>query len=134
MVFEQVLIFGIGVAIFAASFALFIMYQNHYTQTSSQNQLTGVKEYVLSSIIRICEKEDVNTSVILNVPRTIGNNYYKISLSPEGLNLTIEGIASDYSPLYNLNGRFDFSGMAISDLGKIVIYRMGNEVSIDRQP
>lgn len=132
LVFEQVLIFGIGVAIFATSFALFVMYQNHYTSSSTQDQITGVKEYVLSSIIKICEKDEMNSSVVLPIPKTIGNNFYRVSLSPAGLNVTAEG-ASDFSPLYGLDKKFDFSGMVVSDLGKIVIYKSGNSVFLDRR-
>lgn len=133
LVFEQVLIFGIAVAIFVASFALFVMYQNYYTSSSTQDQLTGVKEFILSDIIKICEKDDMNSSVVLSIPKMIGNNFYKISLSPAGLNVTMEGIASDFSPLYGLNETFEFSGMVVSDLGKIVIYKNGNSVFLDRK-
>lgn len=131
LVFEQVLIFGIGVAIFVTSFALFVMYQNYYTSSSTQDQITGVKEYVLSNIIKICEKDE-NSSVVLPIPKIIGNNFYKISLSPAGLNVTTEGW-SDFSPLYGLDKKFEFSGMVVSDLGKIVIYKSGNSVFLDRR-
>ncbi len=133
MVFEQVLIFGIGVAIFAASFALFAMYQSHYSSSSSQDQLTGVKEYVLSSIVRMCNEDNTNSSAVLGIPKTIGDRFYKISLSPDGLNLSIENVAADFSPLYGLEKRFEFSGMALSDLGKIIIYKRGTSVFIDRK-
>jgi hypothetical protein len=136
LVFEQVLIFSIGVVILITSFALFTMYQNYYTSSSSMDQLTQVKEYVLSNIIMVCEKE-ANSTVILSIPKTIGNNFYKIRLSPAGLNVTLEsGTAigtGDFSPLYGLNATFDFSGMVISDLGKVVIYKNGNAVVLDRR-
>jgi hypothetical protein len=131
LVFEQVLIFSISVAIFVVSFALFAMYQNYYTSSSSQDQITGVKEYILSSIIKVCEKKDTNSSIVLSVPRTIGSRFYRISLSPAGLSLAIEGMASDFSPLYGLNETFDFSGRAVSDSGKIVVYKSGTSVFLD---
>jgi hypothetical protein len=134
LVFEQVMIFSIGVVILIMSISLFTMYQNYYTSTSTMDQLTEVKEYVLSSIIMVCEK-DANSTVILTIPKTIGNNFYKLSLSSAGLNVTLESgpAMGDFSPLYGLNATFEFSGMAISDLGKVVIYKNGNSVVLDRR-
>ncbi len=133
LVFEQVIVFGIGVAIFAASFALFVMYQNQYSFSTGQDQLTGVREYLVSSIIKTCGSEAANSSYVLAVPRTIGGSLYKIALSPAGLNLTLESGGSDFSPLYGLNETFEFSGMVVSDLGKIVIYKSGKAVFLDRK-
>jgi hypothetical protein len=130
LVFEQVLIFGIAITIFITSFALFAMYQNYYVSSSVQDQLTGVKEYVLSNIIKICEKDDMNSSVVLPIPRIIGNNYYRISLNSTGLTVSMEGNISDFSPLYGLNEMYNFSGMVVSDLGKIVIYKYSNLIYI----
>lgn len=134
LVFEQVMIFSIGVVILIMSISLFTMYQNYYTSTSTMDQLTEVKEYVLSSIIMISEKK-TNSTVILTIPKTIGNNFYKLSLSPAGLNVTLEsGVPmGDFSPLYGLNATFVFSGMAVSDLGRVVLYKNGNEIFLDRR-
>lgn len=134
LVFEQVLMFSIGVAIMIMAFALFTMYQNYYTSATASDQMTEVKEYVLSSIIKACES-DANVTMILTIPKTVSNSFYKISLSNAGLNVTLEppSGSGDFSPLYGLNETFEFSGMAISDLGKVVVYKNGNLVSLDRR-
>lgn len=132
LVFEQVLLFSVSVAILITSFALFMLYQNYYLSETTQDQITQVKEYLLSNIIRLCEKEEFNSSIVLSVPRMIGNNFYRIGLSDIGLNLTLEpgGKVYDFSKLYGLNETFDFSGMVISDQGKVVIYKIGNSIII----
>lgn len=134
LVFEQVLMFSIGVAIMIMAFALFTMYQNYYTSSTASDQMTEVKEYVLSSIIKACESE-ANVTMILTIPKTVSNSFYKISLSNAGLNVTLEPSSGsgDFSPLYGLNETFVFSGMAISDLGKVVVYKNGNLVTLDRR-
>ena len=134
LVFEQVLMFSIGVAIMIMAFALFTMYQNYYTSSTASDQMTEVKEYVLSSIIKACES-DANVTMILTIPKTVSNSFYKISLSNAGLNVTLEPSSGsgDFSPLYGLNETFVFSGMAISDMGKVVVYKNGNLVSLDRR-
>ena len=126
--------FSIGVAIMIMAFALFTMYQNYYTSSTASDQMTEVKEYVLSSIIKACES-DANVTMILTIPKTVSNSFYKISLSNAGLNITLEPSSGsgDFSPLYGLNETFVFSGMAISDMGKVVVYKNGNLVSLDRR-
>ncbi|UCC91363.1 MAG: hypothetical protein JSV39_03555 [Candidatus Aenigmatarchaeota archaeon] len=134
LVFEQVLIFSIGMVILITSFALFMMYQSYYLSETTQDQLTQVKEYVLSSIIKLCEKNDFNSSVILSIPKTIGNSFYRISLSPVGLNITLwpEREAGDFSTLYGLDTTFTFEpSMVVSDMGKIVVYKRGNSIILD---
>jgi hypothetical protein len=134
LVFEQVLLFSISIVVFITSFALFMMYQNYYLSETTQDQLTQVKEYIISSIIKLCDKNDFNSSVILSIPKTIGNSFYRISLSPAGLNVTLwpERETGDFSTLYGLNTTFTFEpSMVVSDMGKIVIYKKGNSIILD---
>ena len=134
LVFEQVLLFTVGVIILMASFALFMMYQNHYTQETSQDQITQVKEYVLSNIIELCENDEFNSSITLSIPKTIGGVMYKLSLSNVGLNITQEPIyhISDFSTLYGLNETFTVGGMVISDAGKVILYKNGKNIILNR--
>ena len=134
MVFEQVLLFTVGVVILMASFSLFMMYQNYYIHETSQDQITQVKEYVLSNIIEICENDEFNSSITLSIPKTVGGVMYKLSLSNDGLNITQEPIyhISDFSSLYGLNKTFSFGGMVVSDTGKIILYKNGKLIIIDR--
>ncbi len=133
LVFEQVLIFSIGVVILIISLSLFMMYQTYYLSTTTQDQLSEVKEYVLSSIIKISSEKDMNASFVLTIPKTVGSAFYKISLSNSGLNITIEpeGKAGDFSTLYGLNDSFNFTGRAVSDMGKVVIYKRDNWIILD---
>ncbi|MEE9323106.1 MAG: hypothetical protein V3U72_01040 [Candidatus Aenigmarchaeota archaeon] len=134
LAFEQVLIFAISVVILITSFALFAMYQNFYISEATQDQLTQVKEYILSSIIKLCEKNDLESSIVLSIPKKIGGSFYRIKLSKESLNITLwppERGIDEFSTLYGFNETFDFSGRVISDMGKVVIYRRGNSILLD---
>ncbi len=133
LVFEQVLIFSIGVVILILSLSLFMMYQNYYLSTTTQDQLSEVKEYVLSSIIKITSERDMNASFVLTIPKTVGSTFYKISLSNSGLNITLEpeGKAGDFSTLCGLNESFNFTGRVVSDMGKVVVYKRDNWIILD---
>jgi hypothetical protein len=134
LIFEQVLMFSVGVVILITSIALFMMYQNFYLSETSQDQITQVKEYILSQIITLCGSEEHNSSVIIEIPRTIGGFMYRITLSDIGLNITQEpkGPISDFSTLYGLNETFDFFGTAVSDMGRILLFKRDNEIILDR--
>lgn len=130
LVFEQVLLFSLGVVILITSFALFIMYQNFYLSKTTQDQVTQVKEYVLSHIVELCGAE-ANSSAVLPIPETIGNKFYRINISNSGLEVALEPDgASDFSTLYGLNETFSFFGRVVSERGKIVIYKTGNSIII----
>ena len=132
LVFEQVLLFGLGIVILITSFALFIMYQSFYVSETTQDQLTQVKEYILSNIIKLAEQNELESQIVISVPRTIGNSYYRISLSDIGLNITLEpeGKEGEFTRLFGLNETFSFGGMVISDAGEIVIYKRGDSIII----
>jgi hypothetical protein len=70
LVFEQVLLFGIGVAIFVALFAVFTMYQNYFASVNLNNQLDEVKDLIVSNIMKLVEKGNVTAYVSMDIPRS----------------------------------------------------------------
>ncbi len=129
VVFEQVLIFSISVAIFIAAFTLFSMYQNQYMSITTRDHLAGVKEYVMSNIIDLAKKEGFNSSITLKIPRTISNRLYILDLSNNGLHVNMTGgNVYEFSSLSALNETFTFGGQVSSDLGVIVIYKKGDKI------
>ncbi len=132
VVFEQVLLFTIGVAIFIASFALFTTYHSHYITLMRWDQLKSLKEYMVSNIIELSEKGEFESSIILKIPKTIGNEFYRITLSREGLNVSFfrAGAGYDFSHLYGLNNSYTFEGSVTSEKGKVIIYKKGNSIKL----
>lgn len=132
LVFEQVMLFMIGVAIFISLFAVFSTYQTHFNRISAQDQLSEVNN-IISSRILIMSQEDKNTniSVSLSIPRTVGGMDYKIELFEDGLNVsTIDKGIFSFSSLYNLNSSFYLAGRVLSTSGRLVIYKNGNRIII----
>jgi hypothetical protein len=132
MVFEQVLLFTFGVIILVTSFALFTLYQNYYVHQTGQDQITLIKEQVISHIVDLCKGENINSSVAFDIPEVVGNSFYRISLSQSGLNVSMrpDGKINDFSSLYGLNDTFSFGGSVMSEMGQIVIYKKGNSIII----
>lgn len=132
LIFEQVLLFSIGVAIFIATFALFSVYQSHYISAMRWDQLKGVREYIVSNIIELSEKGEFESSVTLEIPKMIGNDFYRIRLSNNGLNISLltGDIDYDFSSLYGLNSSYTFEGSITSDKGRIIIYKIGNSIKL----
>jgi|YelNatPaOPRAMG01_1025707.scaffolds.fasta_scaffold267500_2 hypothetical protein len=131
LVFEQVLLFSVGVIIFITCYALFAAYQSHFLSTTLDDQLDAVKNYVFSNIVEVCKQDGVNSSIIVKIPKTINNKYYRITLSNANLNVSIiETGEYKTSSFYKLNESFKFSGEIDSAKEKIIIYKIGNSIII----
>ena len=129
MIFEQVLLFGIGVAIFVSLFAAFAVYQNYFLDTNLHNQLNEVKDVVVMNIMKAADKGNATTHVTVDIPRIISNEGYQIYLSSDGLYVTslMSGV-SKYSSLYGLNQTYNMSGSVMSVFGRFIIYKKENKI------
>ncbi len=129
LIFEQVLLFGIGVGIFVALFAVFTVYQNYFTSVNLHNQLDEVKDVVVLKIIKLIEKENVTTHMVVEIPRRISDEGYEIVLSNNGLNVTslLTGVSKS-SSLYGLNESYNLTGSVMSIFGRIIIYKKENKI------
>ena len=130
LIFEQVLIFSISVAIFAASFMVFSSYQGHYTSITSEDHMKEVKDFVTSNIIKIGESGDFNSTIIASIPQTIGSGPYDLVLTKDSLTINLDDGRSDYFSMETLNKTFKLSGKMTSSSGTIVIYKTGDSIII----
>ena len=130
VVFESVLIFTAGVAIFLISYSVFSMYQVQFTNIGLDSQLSEIRDSISTHILLLSEKEGINSSITLKVPRTVGTELYGIILYPGGLNVTsaTSGITK-HSNLYNLSLSL-VPKQIPSSAGKITIYKKGNRINI----
>jgi hypothetical protein len=129
MIFEQVLLFGIGVAIFVVLFVAFAAYQNYFSSINLQNQLSEVKDVMVMNILKVVEKENVTAHVMLEIPRRISDEGYEIVLSNSGLYVnSLVSKVTRSSTLYGLNESYDMTGSVMSVLGRIIIYKKGNKI------
>jgi uncharacterized membrane protein len=129
LIFEHALLFTISVAIFVICFAIFNIYQSHYTSITINDQIDKVKDYIASHILKLYEKDDIDSSIILQIPRRIGDEEYKIELSNNGLNITtmVTGI-SKFSSLYNIGESINLTGRVFSMGGRFMIYKKENKI------
>jgi hypothetical protein len=129
LIFEQVMLFGIGVAIFVVLFAVFTIYQHYFASVNLHNQLDEVNDVVVLNIIKLVEKDNVTAHVIVDIPRRIGDEGYEIVLSDRGLNVTslLTGVSKS-SSLYGLNESYNLTGSVMSIFGRIIIYKKENKI------
>jgi hypothetical protein len=138
LVFEQVLLFSMGVVIFIVCFAAFSVYQSYFSQVSTNDQMNQVSDIIVSEIIKLTQKEyAVNSTIELNIPARIGDRAYIVELSNEELDITIpepNGITKT-TTIFNLGAyQFDgvtpvsFSGRVTSTSESILIYKKEKEI------
>jgi len=134
MVFEQVLLFMIGVMIFSACFFTFSMYQQQFTGMISQDQLNEIRDSVSSVVLDFSSRDSlVNSSMKMDLPGKIGDAGYMIELNSSGLVVYTMGPATieSISPLYGINHSITLSGRFSSIHGReLIIYKNGNEIII----
>ena len=131
VIFEQVILFGIGVSIFLTCFVFFNLYQDYFVSISLNDQLGQMKSWVSSHILKLTENRDANSSVILEIPKRIGGEEYEIQLSDEGINVTSYYTKTEKkSQLFNLSNEYKLSGKVRSMRRRFVIYKKGNEIII----
>ncbi len=135
-VFEEVMLFGIGVAIFISSAFIFNYYQDVSLDITTRDHMTETLNYISSTILDI-SRIDGNVSVTLNIPEKINEKYYyTITLDSNGIEL--ETISADINISSNLYGiQRPGSGLIIrpntiaSVSRKLMIYKRGNEIGIN---
>jgi len=131
VIFEHAILFMFGIVIFISCVSFFSSYEVHFKSLSTEDQLSEVREYVESNMVKLVEREG-DSSVEISIPRKAGSDYYKIELSNQGLNVTsLETGVTKHSPIYNLSQNFKFmDSKAISSAGNVIIYKTGNQIKI----
>ncbi len=131
LVFEQVLLFAIGVLIFIICFASFSAYESYFAETGNADQLVQVREYIAYAIVKASEGWDGTESYFtIRIPKNIGSEIYRVSLSPEGLNVTmLPSMKYSFTGLYWLNETSEMVRSEVtSTSGMIVLYKNGDKI------
>ncbi|MCD6496258.1 MAG: hypothetical protein J7K54_03230 [Candidatus Aenigmarchaeota archaeon] len=132
-VFEQVLLFGISVAIFVMAFAVFNVYQTHFSSVASVDHIKAVKDIVYASVIEMMRVDGINSSAKISIPKTINGEGYEVSLNNTAITVRTydSGISASSSTAF-MGGEgadtYGFSGSVSSSRGEIIIYKRGSNI------
>jgi len=146
VVFENMIIFAISMVIFIFCFMIFLNLQDYYTVVSVHDQMNKVTNMVSAAIVAVATDHETNSSVVVKLPKTIGNEFYELRLygatatSIYG-NVTVKlkgtvkgsevfGLGCCQSGMACLQGCYVFSGKALSQKGKVTVYKSGNQINI----
>ncbi|MFH1977947.1 MAG: hypothetical protein ABIJ92_01325 [Candidatus Aenigmatarchaeota archaeon] len=132
LVFEQVILFVMGITIFIIYFATFNVYQVYFLTAGANDQLSGVKSLVTTNIVKLTSlEENANASVIIDIPSHVGNEIYLVDLNEYGINVSgvVSGVSKE-STILRLNDTYTFGGRVVSLEGKIMIIKKGKEIKI----
>jgi len=137
-IFEQVMLFLMGVVIFTVCFFVFQSYQSYFEEISIRNQLNEIKDTIVSYIIKLAESGNATSYIKIKFcrppggncfPYKVGNEDYVISISDDGVNVTaIPSGMNVHSDVYLLN--VSLEGTVYSSAGGFVIYKSGNKIII----
>lgn len=132
-VFEEVMLFGIGVGIFIASFFIFNYYQDVSLGITGEDHMNEMLQYISSTVMDISKSEG-NVSVIISIPEKINNEFYSVTLNNTGL--YIETIPDGFVVSSNLYGITDgginiIPATVASVSKKIMVHKKGNDIGIN---
>ena len=132
LIFEQVMLFMIGIGIFVVTFSIFTSYEGHYSSSIVEDQLGEVSDWVVSNILGVSADEGMNATLKVTVPAMVGNERYKINLTQEGLIVsTLDTERSVFSPLSRLNETMSLGGsFSTTHGGEFIIYKRGSQIII----
>jgi hypothetical protein len=132
LVFEQVIVFMIGVFIFLSCFSIFNSYEAYFSQTIIQEQLEGVSEMVVSSVVGLSASSEMNATIRISVPQFVGNEAYRINLTQSGLEITTAITGKEvFVPLSRINKSLSLGGAFSTVHGsEFMIYKRGNQIII----
>ncbi|HLD78606.1 MAG TPA: hypothetical protein VJB16_06265 [archaeon] len=132
MVFEQVLLFAVGIVIFLACFAVFSIAQGYYTDAAARDQMGQVRELIAGEVQALAAGgNSSNGSAELAVPREIQGEVYQIVLGPEGLNVSSAFLGiSSASNLGRANESFNLSGALTSNSGRVTVEKTEGRIRV----
>ena len=132
LVFEQVMLFFMGVLIFAITVTFFMTYQSHAVAQGTYDQLNEIATHLTWNMINLAQKDyEENSTLVVTIPGTAGEEVYEMKLSDDGL--LIRGTMSNstvFSNLCMLNQTMSLKGMDSSADDIVIIYKKGNEIII----
>ena len=132
LVFEQVLLFAISVAIFIVCLGLFQLYQTHFTSVAMNDQVKAVKDMISAQVLEITKFEGLNASVEVIIPRSVGGEGYTVFFTGTGINITtLETGITTASDFYQLGNRYTFIGNSTSAKGEIIIYKRDYNIILE---
>jgi hypothetical protein len=132
LVFEQVMLFLIGVLIFIICYSIFSSYQSSYTVAGTDNQLKQVSSYLSLAVIRLSESPNNTATLYLEVPKDIGGEVYRMKLTKEGINVTLLSSGKNIlSTLAGINQTINLSGSSVvSTAGAVTLYKNSNNIRL----
>jgi len=128
LVFEQVLLFLVSVAIFIACFGFFQVYQANVHFITANDQTRGVMDMVSSQIIELTRFENVNSSVSLKIPKKINGESYVVLFTGRRINVTTSSGVTASMNFLSIDDSYRFSGETTSGKGEIIIYKRGYNI------
>ncbi len=132
IIFEQVLLFMISVSIFIVCFSLFQIYEDYYNFIALNDQIKAVRDLVSAQVLQLIKHEGFNVSTSMRIPKRISGEFYTISFTGSGLNvsMSISKIAAT-SDFFRLGDKYRFYGNSTSAKGEIIIYKRGNNIILE---
>jgi len=138
-ILEQVILFGIGLIILTSVFSIFSLLGDRIGFISVHDNFQETGLAVASNLVEVYGqgKYFYNASLILPLPRVVGNRLYRVSIDVDGVHITAVETAGYNASVgvYNINrtaGSFRGSELSASSPIRLVFYNLTREAVLQR--
>ena len=134
VVFEQVLLFSVGVALFVFLFAVFSGLRGIWNTQAANDKLDAVTDQIAGTIVQVAGDPGQDSLHTVLIPKTVAGESYKVELDANGIVIRLETgpyhIVKD-SALFSLPQAYTFApSTAWSVRGKLTVKKSGSTISI----
>ncbi len=131
-VFEQVLLFGIAVAIFVTCFGIFQVYQSYFSDIAANDHTMAVGDLIYDHILELSRIEGMDASTVVDIPARIKDDRYRVLINQSYITVITDNGAKSLTSLGLLSGKLTFTpGETGSSKGEIIIYKRGANIIIE---
>lgn len=135
-IFEEVLLFGISIAIFVTCLSIFQSYQDHFGFVALNDQALEIGNIVQGNLVEMARLGDANASAVIGIPRQLSGESYFIQLNNTDVTIKTERKGIVYLGRLqmigkDIGGSFSLSGKAASSRGQIIIYKKGDNIILE---
>lgn len=129
-VVQELLLFAIGILVVVFVVSIFSNIEDTVTEYTVAQNIEKIGNRIMNGITKVLENEEMNATIVIEVPILLSNHVYKISIGRE-LNISTK-VATFSQNIFNISNKYNISGEAMSSAGRIKIEYNQTHITLRR--
>ena len=130
IILREFLFFAVGIGIIIFVVMLFSKVETSISNYNIEQGFDKITNRIIDATILTLKNEDMNSTIILEIPVSIANNVYTVELD-KNITLYTKKIFHSQN-VFNISNKYNINGNVTSPAGKIKISFNGTRINIRR--